>query len=186
MDTLSGAGEYAAPGTDRWLVLLNGIAAIILGFFMVTNPVGTISALVWFLGLYWLVTGVINLISLVWNRWNWGWKLFMGVLGILAGLLIIRNPIMSAVLVPATAAFWMGVIGILIGISELILAFRGGGLGLGILAALSIIAGILLVTSPVAAGLTLVVILGYLFILDGVISIMSAVFRRMRRIGSAG
>lgn len=184
MNTVSGTRDYTMSGSVGWLVILNGIAAIVLGFLMVMNPAGTISALVLFLGIYWLVTGVISLISLLWDRWNWGLRLVTGILGILAGLFIVRNPLISAVLVPATAAFWLGIIGILIGISELIQAFRGGGLGLGILAVLSIIAGLLLVTSPVAAGFTLTIILGYLFIIDGILAVLPPIFRRLRGMGT--
>lgn len=180
MTTPSRAMTYTTPGSDWWLVLLNGIASIVLGFFLVTNPVSTISVLVMFLGFYWLVTGVFTLISLAWNRQNWGWKLFMGVLGIIAGLFIVQNPILSTIIVPASYALWLGVLGVIFGISELIQAFRGGGWGLGILALLSIIAGFFLITRPVVMGFSLAVVIGAFSIVSGVLAVISSFsLRRM-------
>ena len=77
--------DYPNPGSHWWLVLLEGIVAVIVGIFLITNPASTLIFLVTFLGIYWLVTGVINLITLFWNRSQWGWKLFTGIVGIIAG-----------------------------------------------------------------------------------------------------
>ncbi|HHY88525.1 MAG TPA: HdeD family acid-resistance protein [Chloroflexi bacterium] len=180
MNTLSRTRDYSVRRSDRLWVILNGLAAIVLGIFMVTNPAVTITALVTALGFFWLATGVITLVSFLWNRENMGWRLTTGVLGVLAGLFIVQNPLLSAVIVPATAALWLGILGIVIGLSELVQAFRGGGVGFGILAVLSIVAGVLLVTRPAAAGLTLAVVLGYFFIIDGVLSIIAALTMRER------
>lgn len=180
MTTSSRTMTYTTPGSDWWLVLLNGIASIVLGFFLVTNPVSTISVLVMFLGFYWLVSGVFTLISLAWNRQNWGWKLFMGALGIIAGFFIVQNPILSTIIVPASYALWLGVLGVIFGVSELIQAFRGGGWGLGILAVLSIIAGFFLITRPVVMGFSLAVVIGIFSIVGGVLAVISSFsLRRM-------
>lgn len=166
------------PRSNWWLVLLVGIATIILGFLLVVNPASTVPVLVRFLGFYWLVTGVIHLISLIWDRSLWGWKLFTGILGIIAGLFIVRNPIISTLLVPASFALWLGILGLFIGFSELFHAFRGGGWGMGLLGVLSIIAGFLLITRPVAAGFALPLVLGVFFIVDGILAIISAFMLR--------
>ncbi|RPI83005.1 MAG: HdeD family acid-resistance protein [Chloroflexi bacterium] len=174
--------DYAIPATNWWMVLLKGIAAIILGFLLLVSPESTIPVLVLFLGVYWLVTGFISLISLIWNRTQWGWKLFTGILGIIAGLYIISEPLLSAILVPASFALWLGILGIFFGISEVIHAFRGGGWGIGLLGVLSVIAGFLLIARPVIAGLTLTVLLGILFIVGGIFAVIASfVVRRESR-----
>ncbi len=166
--------EMENSGIPWWLVLIEGIAAIILGVLLFMRPAATTIILIQFLGIYWLVTGIFTIISLLWDRTAWGWKLFSGILGIIAGILIIQNPLWSTLLVPTTLAFVLGVIGIMIGIFQLMDAFRGGGWGIGILGALSILLGILLITRPVIAGLALPWVLGGLLVFGGILAIIAA------------
>jgi uncharacterized membrane protein HdeD (DUF308 family)/predicted flap endonuclease-1-like 5' DNA nuclease len=173
--------ERRNPGSLWWLLLLEGIAAIILGVLLLTQPAATIQAIVIFLGIYWLITGVLTLVSLIWDRSQWGLKLITGIVGIIAGLFIVRNPIISAFVVPASFALVLGVIGLLVGIGQLIQAFRGGGWGIGLLGVLSIILGILLITNPVIAGLSLALMLAILLIVGGIVAIFAAF--SLRRLG---
>lgn len=165
--------------TPWWLILIEGIAAIILGIFLLISPAATIFVVVQFLGFYWLITGIFSLISIFIDRTMWGWKLFSGVLGILAGILIIQNPLWSALLVPATLVIVMGVFGIVIGIMNLFQAFRGGGWGIGVLGVLSILFGLLLLGRPLLATLSLPLVLGIAGIVFGVLALFGA-FRAKR------
>jgi uncharacterized membrane protein HdeD (DUF308 family) len=169
------------PGLPWWLVLLEGIAAIILGWFLLTRPAATLIIMIQFLGIYWFVTGIFSIISLLWNRSHWFWKLVSGILGIIAGILIIQNPLWSTLLVPVTLAIILGAIGLVIGFMQLIEAFRGGGWGLGILGLLSILLGFLLITRPVIAGLALPWVLGVLLIGGGILAIIGAFMIRSAR-----
>ena len=157
-----------------WLVLIEGIAAIIVGIFLFARPAATMILIVQFLGIYWLVSGIFTLVSLFWNRSVWGWKLFSGFLGIIAGIMIINNPLWSTLLVPATLVIVLGITGIFIGTGQLVQAFRGGGWGIGILGVLSIILGILLLTRPVIAGLALPLTLAFLLVGGGIVAIFAA------------
>src|SRR3954451_18068724 len=85
-----------------WIVLLQGIAAIILGLLLITNPATTLETLIIFLGVWWLIGGVFDLVRLFVDRTQWGWKLASGIIGILAGLAIIRHPMWASVIVPAS------------------------------------------------------------------------------------
>lgn len=162
------------PPVPWWLVLIEGIAAVLVGLMLFARPAATTILLVQFLGVYWLVTGVFSIVSLLWNRSAWGWKLFSGILGIAAGLLIIRNPLWSTLLVPSTLAFMLGAIGIVIGFLQLVDAFRGAGWGTGILGGLSILLGFLLIARPVIAGLALPWILGGLLVFGGFLAIFAS------------
>lgn len=157
-----------------WLVLIQGISAIFLGILLLFRPTATTLLLVQFLGIYWLISGFFSLISLIWDRSEWGWKLFSGILGILAGLMIIQNPLWSTLLVPATLAWMLGFIGIFIGILQIFQAFRGAGWGAGILGVLSILLGLLLITRPVFTGLALAWILAGLLLVGGILAIFAA------------
>ncbi len=83
-----------------WLILIEGISAIIIGILLFTSTVQTMAVLVVFLGFYWLIKGIFDLVSMFVDHSMWGWKLFIGIIGILAGIVILRNPIMSTFAIP--------------------------------------------------------------------------------------
>ena len=68
-----------------WLILLEGIAAAIIGLFLLTAPGATLFVLIQVLGIFWLVGGLFRIISIFLDSSLWGWKLIAGALGILAG-----------------------------------------------------------------------------------------------------
>ncbi len=161
-------------GLPWWLVLISGMSAILLGLLLFTKPAATLLILIQVLGVYWLITGGLSIVFLVKDRREWGWKLFSGILGILAGILIILNPLWSTLLVPTSLAILVGAIGIVLGFMELVFAFRGGGWGVGVLGVLSILLGLLLFSRPVIAGLALPYVLGGLFIGGGILALIWA------------
>ena len=88
----------AIPQKDQsdiwWVFLLEGIAAIIFGVLLLTNPGATLVALVIFLGFYWLFVGVLELVRMfVDGSVPWYWSLLIGVLGIAAGIIVLRQPL---------------------------------------------------------------------------------------------
>src|SRR5215204_1212180 len=93
-----------------WLFLLQGTAGIILGLMLLTAPGVTLVGLVTFLGFYWLITGVLSLVSMFVNRSvHWIWSLITGVVGILAGLFVLNHPLLAAVTVPAILVVILGI-----------------------------------------------------------------------------
>ena len=66
-----------------WVALVQGVASIIVGVLLVTNPGATTLFLVQILGLYWLIMGIVSvsIVSIFADRTAWGWKLFLGILG---------------------------------------------------------------------------------------------------------
>src|SRR3954452_18657440 len=135
----------AAPArslTPWWLMLLEGIALVLIGIMLFTDTEQTVFTLVLFIGIWWFISGIFDLVSLFLDRTHWGWKLASGLLGIIAGIAIIRHPIWAAFLVPATLVWVVGFIGIAVGVMALIRAFRGAGWGTAILGVISIILGV--------------------------------------------
>lgn len=137
-------GEAFVPSSYWWIVLLQGIAAVVIGILLFTDPAPTLVTLTLFLGVYWFINGIFDLVRTFGDSSHWGWHLIGGLLGVLCGLAIVRNPLWAAVLVPATLVWLLGVFGIVIGIMSLVDAFRGGGWGPGVLGALSVILGLVL------------------------------------------
>ncbi len=164
-------GERQVPW---WLVLVQGIAAIIIGVLLLIEPRMTTAVLVQVMGIYFLVAGIVNLVSLFVDRTAWGWKLVLGVLGIIAGLMIIQYPLWSSFLIPATIALILGIEGLIFGVVGLVQAFQGAGWGAGILGVLTIIFGILLLLNPIIAGLALPFVLGIFAVFGGILALVAA------------
>lgn len=166
--------QTETKGYPWWLLLIEGVAAVIIGILLFTAPARTAIILVQFVGIYWLISGIFALISLFMDRTAWGWKLFMGILGILAGIFVLQNQLASPIIVGATLIIILGVQGILIGIVQLIRAFQGGGWGIGILGVLSIVFGIILLSNTLIATALLPWVLGGFAIAFGILAIIMA------------
>jgi uncharacterized membrane protein HdeD (DUF308 family) len=157
-----------------WLVLIEGILLIIVGILLLTRPLATWSSLVWVIGLYWFISGIFNLVKLFWDRSMWGWKIFAGIVGIIAGYFLITNPWGGTFVFSATVVLMLGLFGIFIGIANLIQAFRGAGWGTGILGVVSIILGIIILSNQQAFLLSLPWAIGILAIIGGIIAIFNS------------
>ena len=157
-----------------WLVLLEGIAAAIIGLFLLTAPGATLFVLVQVLGIFWLVGGIFRIVSIFIDTSLWGWKLVGGVLGILAGIVVLQHPLWSSVLVPAIYLIILGIQGLISGGVSLVLAFSGGGWGAGILGALSIVFGLVLLFNVWIGVAVLPYILGAVGIVGGGLAIAVA------------
>jgi uncharacterized membrane protein HdeD (DUF308 family) len=165
------AEERAFPW---WVVLIEGIFAVIIGVLLLTNPKATTAVLIQFLGLYWFIVGIIDIVRIFLDSSNWGWKLFSGIIGILAGILILQNPLWATLLVPTVLVWVFGFFGVIIGVIGLIQAFQGAGWGAGILGVLSILFGLVLLFNAFVASLTLPFILGILGIVGGIAAVIMA------------
>ena len=125
-----------------WLTLIGGVAAVILGGLLLWGGLGVrvqvYMLVVYFIGFYWFVSGIFELVYMFVDHSMWGWKLFMGIVGIWAGGYVITNPILSAVALPKIAVLVLGIYGIMYGIILIVMAFKGGGWGAGLLGALGL------------------------------------------------
>ena len=162
------------PVVPWWVVLIEGIAAIILGILLLISPATTMVVIIQFLGIYWFITGIIDIVRIFIDSTAWGWKLFSGIIGILAGLAIIQYPLWATVLVPTTLVWLFGFFGVIIGVIGIIQTFQGAGWGAGILGVLSILFGILLLSNAFFAALATPFIFGLLGIFGGIAAIVMA------------
>jgi uncharacterized membrane protein HdeD (DUF308 family) len=184
MTTSTNAGSAESIPIPWWLVLLEALAAIIIGLLLLINPGSTLAVLVRLLGFYFLITGVLSIISIFIDSSAWGWKLFSGILGILAGIVIIEHPLWSTLIVPTTFIFVIAIFAIIIGVINLIHASRGAGWGKAALGALSILLGVVLLSRPLLATISLPLILGILALAGGFLAMIDAF--RLRGQGKSG
>ena len=162
------------PSSKWWVLLLYGILSVILGIFFFTSPGLTMVSVVFVLGIYWLVTGIIGLFDMFQDHTAWGWKLFFSVLGIIAGLLVISRPLWATLVVPTVYVIVLGVWGMIMGIIMLISAFKGAGWGAGIMGVLGVMLGLFLMWNPLAAAMALPWVLGIFALVGGIINIFMA------------
>jgi uncharacterized membrane protein HdeD (DUF308 family) len=153
-----------------WVFLLQGILAIVLGLMFLTAPGATLLAVVTFLGFYWLITGILALVRVFVDRSvPWIWSLLIGIIGILAGLFVLRHPLLAAITVPAALVIILGVEGLVMGVLEVVGGFKGGGLGSFVLGAINILVGLVLLSSPLSAALAVPLVFGILLVVQGVV-----------------
>jgi uncharacterized membrane protein HdeD (DUF308 family) len=134
-----------------WLLLIGGILAVIVGgvllFGNLTAKIDMWLLVIQVLGIWWLISGIFELVYMFVDHTAWGWKLFIGIVSIIAGIYILEYPIIAAAALPQVAVLVLGIWGLMYGVILLIMAFKGGGWGAGILGALGIIFGLILIAN---------------------------------------
>lgn len=170
--------EVSVPVIPWWIVLVEGIFALIFGIFLITAPGSTSVFLVTVLGFYWLIRGIFSLIEIFIPNTgtHWGWLLFMGILGIIAGMAVLRHPLYATVFVGTFLIIFLAIDGLIMGILGVVRAFMGAGWGTGILGVLTIIIAIFLFANVWGATLALPIVLGAFLIVGGI----SAIFFSFR------
>jgi uncharacterized membrane protein HdeD (DUF308 family) len=168
------AEATSSPGSPWWLVLLEGIVAIVVGLLLLSSPAITTAVMVQVLGIYWFVAGIFQIISIFLDSTAWGWKLFAGIVGIIAGFYIINHPILSPILVTETIVLLLGLGGLIIGVINIVRAFQGEGWGIGLLGVISIILGLVLLGNQLIASLSLPFTIGILALIGGVFAVIQA------------
>jgi uncharacterized membrane protein HdeD (DUF308 family) len=169
---------WSAPPTPWWLLLLEGIAALIIGILLLTETGVTLYTIILFVGAYWFVTGIIDLVMMFVDHRQWGWKLFSGVIGIIAGLAVLRHPAWASVLIPTTLVWLLGFLGIVLGVASLVRSFMGGGWSAAILGVISILFGALLLFNTVAATNVLIYLVAIWAIIGGIFAIVASFWLR--------
>lgn len=164
----AGAGQTTFPW---WLVLLEGIFAAIFGLLLLVAPGATLIFLVQVLGFYLLVEGILRIVSIFLDTSLWGLKLAIGILGILAGIVALNHPLLSAIALPTYIVYIIGFLAIFEGVGGLAQAFRGGGWGAGLLGILVIIFGIIVVSNPLIGVAALPFVLGGFMLGGGIVAI---------------
>ena len=157
-----------------WLLLLWGILTLLVGFMFLMNPGQTMEFFIIFLGAYWLVSGLFTIASLVIDRSNMGWKLFLSVINILAGILILMHPFYATFFAVGFLIIFIGFWACFIGAAHLYQAFTTKDAGNGVLGIISIIFGLLLLINTVVAIVMLPYVFGGFAVVSGLASIYVA------------
>lgn len=101
-----------------WALAVRGLAAIIFGILAFVLPEGTLFALILLFGAYSLVDGVFAVVAAIRGSGRRWLLLAEGILGILAGLVTLVLPGLTAFVLLYIIAFWA----IFTGIARIVLA----------------------------------------------------------------
>lgn len=155
-----------------------GILAIVFGLLLLVSPAATSTWVAFLVGIWWLASGIMNLVSMFVDHSMWGWKLFAGILGIVAGVIVLDavgdKPLLTTLGLASIYIFVLGIQGIIIGIIDIVKAFQGGGWGIGLIGVLSMLFGAFLMYNPFAGALALPFVFGILAIVLGAAAIFMA------------
>jgi uncharacterized membrane protein HdeD (DUF308 family) len=161
-------------GNFRTMLLFRGIAAVLFGILTLVWPKLSLAVLVLLFGVFAVVSGITAVAAALRNReeQGWGFLLFEGILGILAGVVALVWPGIVALAFLYLLAAWAILTGILELVAPLAFPMRGGRAVLMVLAGLlSIVFGILIAAQPSSGLLAVVWLIGVYAIVFGVMYI---------------
>ena len=169
------------------LILLRGIILILLGIVMLAYPGATLTVLIIMMGAWWLVDGIVTIVKSIKGRKElpaWGWGIFTGILGILAGIIVLAQPLVGIVLTTTFLIWFLAIAALLYGINGIVTGIRlrkeiKGEWSMVIGGILSMIFGIVLMVNPLVSAVTLVISIGVIAIIGGiVISVLAFTVRK--------
>ena len=123
---VSGAYEVVTSFTrdgdtgGRVLHALIGVLAVIVGFALLRTPFQSVEVFIFVLGIFWLIQGIMTFIAAFAVKQGRNWRLFSGILGILAGIIILVYPITSAVTLAFIGGIWL----LILGVTQVIAGFQ--------------------------------------------------------------
>lgn len=151
-----------------WVYLLEGIIQLILGFLLLVSPDVTTIVLVQFLGIYWLIRGLIMVIRVFATKEkNKGWMLLGALLGIVAGILVLRYPLFSAFILLDILLVLIALVGMVQGTISIVQGFMYKMTGEVILGFVLWLICLFLFVNPLSSVLALPFVIGILWIIGG-------------------
>ena len=173
--------RIARVGGASGLVVAAGVVSILIGVLVLAWPGATIKIIAWLFAIQLIIAGVLQLVAAFSPaRASGGRVLFavLGALSILVGLLCLREPLQTAlVLGLLIGAVW--VIQGVVGLVDAIGGERGSGRGWMIASAvLSIIAGVVVLVYPGASIVILTWLFGITLIVVGILLVAGGISAR--------
>jgi uncharacterized membrane protein HdeD (DUF308 family) len=117
--SIADSGE---SGGYRVLLMILGIFSIIVGVLALQNIAQTVAVLVLLLGAYWVVHGIIEAVVAIADRNmpHRGLQITAGVIGAIAGIVVLSYPINSIFTLAVILGIWLSMYGIML----IVLALR--------------------------------------------------------------
>jgi|1186.fasta_scaffold107382_1 uncharacterized membrane protein HdeD (DUF308 family) len=162
----SPADDIRQATSGWWLLALVGLLSIAAGVIILFKPGDSLATLAVIAGIFFVIDAIFELVAALFGATqSRGLVALLGVLTLLVGILLIRHPVGGVVFVALLLGLWL----VAVGSIRLVTAFdrpdhRGWNL---FAAALELIAGIVIVSSPDIGYATLALLAGLAFIFNG-------------------
>ena len=115
---------FRGAARDRfWVLALEAVVGIGIGVLTVARPAATALALLYYVGIWAILTGILELVAAIRLRKEITGELWLGLAGVLSilfGVLLFATPGAAAL----ALAVWVGAYAIVFGVTLLLLAFR--------------------------------------------------------------
>ncbi|MDM7830032.1 HdeD family acid-resistance protein [Cellulomonas edaphi] len=159
-----------------WLPVLRGILLLGLGLFMVFKPFDTLTALVWLIGLFTIVDGVLTIISAFLDKRDTGvlWPVVGGLVTIAIGVVLLAWPGPTVKVLFYLTAFWVILLGVVGIIGSIVSHKRDNPTWFFplILGLISLMIGLLLVTNPQTSIAVVMLLVGLFALVAGVVLVV--------------
>ena len=149
-----------------WLLMLVGLVSVAAGVVILAKPGNSLKALAVIAGVFILLDGIFEVVASLSRRTqSRGTVALLGVLSVIVGVILIRHPIAGVAAVALLIGVWLVAVGVL----RVVAAFESPHHRLWnlLVAAVEVIAGIVIVSSPDIGFATLAILTGIAFIMNG-------------------
>jgi uncharacterized membrane protein HdeD (DUF308 family) len=176
-----------ALATNWWSLVVRGVAALLFGILTIMWPGITLTALVFLFAGYALIDGIVNIAGMVkaiHGHERWGVMLLEGIVGVVAAVVSVAWPAITAVALVYLIAAWA----IVTGVFEVAAAMRlrkhvSGEWLLALSGIASLIFGILLMVAPLTGALVMALWIGAYALIFGALLVVLGF--RLQRWGKA-
>jgi len=98
---------------SRVLSAILGVLSIIVGWALLRTPFQSVEVFIFVIGIFFLIQGVMTFIGAFARKAGRNWGIASGILGIIAGIIVLTYPISSAVTLALIAGIWLVILGIM-------------------------------------------------------------------------
>jgi uncharacterized membrane protein HdeD (DUF308 family) len=192
MSDLSAAETAAVIKRIWWVPVVRGVFLLILGGFMLANPLWSVTALVWIFGIFAIIDGIVAIGEWFTQRKETGagWWLLTGIVSLVIGLVAVVFTDGTAKFIFWMIAIWVLLVGILQIIASVIRYRARDAAWLWLLASglVSFLIGLVLITHPQTSVKVVVVVLGLFAFVAGVLLVVGgfAAKSAANQLGSSG
>lgn len=174
-----------AVASTWWIPLIQGIVALLFGFYALTRTADTLAAILWIVGVYWLISGIFGVLSGLFGKTDRSrlWQLIGGGLSIAAGAFALGHPLMAGAVSASFVATLVGISAIFGGLVQMFAGREvqeGAGLqwslGSFLTGLLNVIFGLIVVSNPLFASALFIRLIAWITILGG-ISLLFVAYR---------
>lgn len=162
----------------KWWSIFAGIISIIAGGYMISRPASSLASLAYFFAFVFMFSGIAEIVKYFSKDGiKSGWVLFHGIVTLLLAVCLLSGSYLNLVLfIPYIFTIWV----LFSGISKIMISFaarkidkKTGNLML-FLGIIGIIAGFTMLSHPIMTGILVAYIVGFIFIYNGVSSLILA------------